>query len=194
MTFNPKPGEAFLCSVIKKVSDLYRVKETTSKVEGYLSAPGHQLSIGQLAVCEFVRFESDGPLFSCAARNVEGDDGVKLISFEASQELGRLLDTVNEFPDVIGSLIVGHDGLILGNKLPKSIDAELLASVTVALFSSSESCVQVMWQSKIHQIALNTIGGRTIIANFGGGILVIVMDGGPGLIPTMRRIAQLVAS
>jgi predicted regulator of Ras-like GTPase activity (Roadblock/LC7/MglB family) len=195
MAFNPKPGEAFLCSVIKKVSDLYLVKETTSKVEGYLSAPGHQLSIGQLAVCEFVRYESYGPLFSCAAWNVEGDDGIKLLSFEANQELGKLLDTVNEFPNVIGSLIVGHDGLILGSKLPESIDAELLARVTVALFSSSESCVQVMERQRLHQIVLSTIDGHIILANFGGGILVTVMDDGTSsIIPTMRRITQLVAS
>jgi predicted regulator of Ras-like GTPase activity (Roadblock/LC7/MglB family) len=193
--FNPEPGQAFLCSIIKQVSDLYLVIETVTKVEGYLSAPGYQMSVGNLVLCEFVGFESFGPLFSCAARNVNGEDGVKIISMEASGELRKLLGTLNECPGVIGSLIVGDDGLIIASILPSSVDAELLASVATMLNSQSEHFVKSIGRDRLFQIVLQTERSRLILADFGGGILIVVMEGGAiSMFPTIRRVTKLMLS
>ena len=193
--FNPEPGQAFLCSIIKQVSDLYLVRETVTKVEGYLSAPGYQLSIDNLVICEFVGFESFGPLFSCAARNVNGEEGLKIISIEASGELRRLLGTLNECPGVIGSQVIGHDGLIIASTLPSFVDAELLTSVTTMLYSKSEHFVRSIEGDRLFQLILQTSGCRLILADFGGGILIVVMEGGAiSMFPTIRGVTKLVVS
>ena len=84
--FTPEPGEFMLCSVLRRVSDLFLVKETTTQAVGYLRAPGQQLAVGELLICEFVRMENYGPLFCCANRDVKADANLTMIFSEASRE------------------------------------------------------------------------------------------------------------
>jgi uncharacterized protein len=120
---------------------------------------------------------------------------MRILTMEAAQELQTLLQHIGTQETVIGSVIVGHDGLLIANTMPPDIDAESIGVWALGLYMSTEMVIKKMGQDRVHQIVSRTPKGYVVIADFGGGLLVTVSDGTDtdSLIPLMRSITQLVA-
>lgn len=120
---------------------------------------------------------------------------MRILTMEAAQELQTLLQHIGTQETVIGSVIVGHDGLLIANTMPPDIDAESIGVWALGLYMSTEMVIKKMGQERVHQIVSRTPKGYVVIADFGGGLLVTVSDGTDtdSLIPLMRSITQLVA-
>ncbi|MBS1956810.1 MAG: roadblock/LC7 domain-containing protein [Cyanobacteria bacterium SZAS-4] len=120
---------------------------------------------------------------------------MRILTMEAAQELQTLLQHIGTQETVIGSVIVGHDGLLIANTMPPDIDAESMGVWALGLYMSTEMVIKKMGQDRVHQIVSRTPKGYVVIADFGGGLLVTVSDGKDTdtLIPLMRSITQLVA-
>ena len=120
---------------------------------------------------------------------------MKILTTEAAGELTNLLHHIASQNSVVGSVIVGHDGLLIANTMPPEIEAESVGVWALGVFMNTEHVVKKMGQNRIHQIVSKTPKGYLVIADFGGGLLVTISDGKEtdSLIPLMRSITQLVA-
>ncbi len=120
---------------------------------------------------------------------------MRILTLEAAQELQTLLHHIGTQETVVGSVIVGHDGLLIANTMPPDIDAESIGVWALGVYMSTEMVIKKMGQDRVHQIVSRTPKGYVVIADFGGGLLVTVSDGKDTdtLIPLMRSITQLVA-
>lgn len=123
------------------------------------------------------------------------DSKMRILTTEAAGELQSLLNHIGSQEMVVGSVIVGHDGLLIANTMRDDLDAESIGVWALGIYMSTDQVVKKMGQDHVHQIVSRTPRGYVVIADFGGGILVTVSDGKDtdSLIPLMRSITQLVA-
>jgi predicted regulator of Ras-like GTPase activity (Roadblock/LC7/MglB family) len=127
-------------------------------------------------------------------RNRLSFSGMRIPSSEASAELQQLLDQVGANKGVLGSIVVGHDGLLITNSTPQDLDAELLAQKALDIYKSTSAAVAGIGHQHLHQFVGRTPDGYVVIADFGGGLLIIVSNESDtsALIPLMRSITGLI--
>lgn len=77
---------------------------------------------------------------------------MRILTMEAAQELQTLLQHIGTQETVIGSVIVGHDGLLIANTMPPDIDAESMGVWALGLYMSTEMVIKKMGQDRVHQI------------------------------------------
>jgi uncharacterized protein len=122
---------------------------------------------------------------------------VRVLTHEASDEINKLLEHIATQPGVVGSVIVGHDGILIANSLPKEMDPESIGILSLAIYVNTTNIIkkQPMKHNHLHQLVSKTQHGYVVVADFGGGILVTVSSAQETekLIPLMRSITQLVA-
>jgi predicted regulator of Ras-like GTPase activity (Roadblock/LC7/MglB family) len=119
---------------------------------------------------------------------------MRILTMEAAGELQALLHHIGSQEKVVGSVIVGHDGLLIANTMPADLDAESIGVWALGVYMNTAHVIRKMGQDHVHQIVSRTPKGYLVIADFGGGLLVTVSDGKDtdSLIPLMRSITQLV--
>lgn len=122
------------------------------------------------------------------------DSSMKILTQEAAGELTSLLHHIAGQNAVVGSVIVGHDGLLIANTMPPEMDAESVGVWALGVYMNTQHVVRKMGQNIVHQIVSKTPKGYLVIADFGGGLLVVLSDGKDTdtLIPLMRSITQLI--
>ncbi|MBY0356514.1 MAG: roadblock/LC7 domain-containing protein [Candidatus Obscuribacterales bacterium] len=120
---------------------------------------------------------------------------VRVLTLEAADEIYKLLNHVASLPGVVGSSIVGHDGIPIANNLPQEYDPESIGALALGVYFSTTNSIRKMGHNHVHQLVAKSPSGYLIIADFGGGILITVSSGQhtEQLIPLMRSITQLVA-
>ena len=124
------------------------------------------------------------------------DSKMRTLTIEANEELKNLLKQIDAQEGVIGTIIVGHDGLLIANTMPQEMDPESLGVWALGVFMGTAHVVEKLGDDNVRQIVSQTNQGYLIIANFGAGLLVnltspIMLD---RLLPLMRTITQLVAA
>jgi hypothetical protein len=122
------------------------------------------------------------------------DSKLRILTKENSDDLQALLGQIGSQDGVIGSVIVGHDGLLIANTMPPDMDAESVGVWALGVYMNTEHVTKKMGHDRVHQVVSRTARGYVIIADFGGGLLVCVTEGKgtDSLIPLMRTITQLV--
>lgn len=120
---------------------------------------------------------------------------VRVLTLEAADEIYKLLNHIATLPGVLGSCIVGHDGIPIANNLPQEYDPETVGALSLGIYVNTTNTIRKMSHNHLHQMVARTLYGFLIIADFGGGILVTVSNAThtEQLIPLMRSITQLVA-
>jgi len=121
---------------------------------------------------------------------------MRTLTVEAYEELKNLLNQIDAQEGVTGTVIVGHDGLLIANTVPLEMDPESLGVWALGVFMGTAHVVEKLGDDNVRQIVSQTNQGYLIIANFGAGLLVtltnpIMLD---KLLPLMRTITQLVAA
>lgn len=111
-------------------------------------------------------------------------------------EINRLLKHIATQPGVVGSVIVGHDGVLIGNNLPEHLDAASIGIWSMAIYVNTINISKNLGHNYVHQVVQRTEHGSMIIAAFGGGILVTLSNAHEteNLIPLLLSIVQSVAS
>ena len=120
---------------------------------------------------------------------------IRVLTQEAADEIYKLLNHIATLPGVIGSCIVGHDGIPIANNLPQEYDPETVGALSLGIYVNTTTSIRRMAHNHLHQLAAKTQNGFLFIADFGGGILITVSNGQKtdALIVLMRSITQLVA-
>ena len=120
---------------------------------------------------------------------------MRILTTDAASELQHLLKHICQQRYVIGCLIIGHDGLLIATALPSEFDPQLLGELALGTYMNTSVTTSKLGYEHIHQFVVRTPQGYVVIADFGGGLLVVISDGSEtdNLIPMMRGITQLVA-
>lgn len=92
------------------------------------------------------------------------------------QSFDDLLKEVNEVPGVIGTLIVGNDGLVIANTMPDDIDKEIVGALTSSIYLNLDVQVKQMKRGGMRRLVLQTDMGYTILSTLEMGTLVVFSD------------------
>ncbi|HNB24473.1 MAG TPA: roadblock/LC7 domain-containing protein, partial [Candidatus Melainabacteria bacterium] len=124
------------------------------------------------------------------------DTKMKILTLEAASEIQGLLHHIGGTPDVVGSIIIGHDGLLIANTMPQDVEADSIGIWALAVYMNTETAIKKIGHNRVHQVVARTPRGFLVIADFGGGLLVTLSDGRDtdALIPLMRSITQVVST
>lgn len=125
----------------------------------------------------------------------KSDIQLQTLALEASEDLQTLLKEIDTIKGVIGCVIVGHDGLLIANTLPKEIDAESIGVWSLGEYMNTEHVMKKLGHERVHQIVNRVSRCYVVVANFGGGLLVAMTEftDVENLIPLMRKITDLVS-
>ncbi len=123
------------------------------------------------------------------------DAKVRVLTLEAADEINKLLNHIATQPGVVGSVIVGHDGILIASNLPSDVDPESVGIWSLGIYVNTLNSTKKLGHNHLHQLVARSRFGYLVVADFGGGILVTVSNGQETdkLIPLMRSITQLVA-
>ncbi|MBX9939614.1 MAG: roadblock/LC7 domain-containing protein [Candidatus Obscuribacterales bacterium] len=146
------------------------------------------------AIGKFLLDQKDLDKIGKLAQSDMAEGKLRVLTMEASQDLQELLGQIGKQQGVIGSVIVGHDGLLIANTMPSDMDAESVGVWALGVYMNTEHVTKKMGHDRVHQVVSRTPRGYVVIADFGGGLLVTVTDGNETdqLIPLMRTITLLV--
>jgi predicted regulator of Ras-like GTPase activity (Roadblock/LC7/MglB family) len=160
------------------------------------SESGADVSSGRIAsIGKFLLDQRDIETLGSIAGSDLAPSKMRILTKEAATELQNLLNSVGAQSGVIGSVIVGHDGLLIANTMPPEMDAESVGVWALGVYMNTEHVIKRMKHNRISQIVSRTPRGYLIIADFGGGLLVTITEGTQttSLVPLMRNITQLVS-
>ncbi|HEY9722405.1 MAG TPA: roadblock/LC7 domain-containing protein [Oscillatoriaceae cyanobacterium] len=105
------------------------------------------------------------------------------------QDLRALLGTIDRAPGVGGSLLVGHDGLIIATTLPADVDRDYLGAQACSLFAGNSQQLGKMQHGELRRMLLETASGAMLMTAADMGILVVISKDGQ----TMDETAVLAA-
>jgi predicted regulator of Ras-like GTPase activity (Roadblock/LC7/MglB family) len=103
-------------------------------------------------------------------------DTQRWLTREAAIELQSLLQSVASQAGVIGSVVVGNDGLLIASTLPPEMDGEQIGVWALAVFMNTQNAAMKLGHDRVYQIVAKTPRGYIVIADFGSGLLVTVTD------------------
>ncbi|RYY00354.1 roadblock/LC7 domain-containing protein, partial [bacterium] len=90
---------------------------------------------------------------------------------------GRSLDTllvdINNVSGILGSIIVGKDGLVIANTMPDNIDKDLVGALTSSLFTNIDTQIKKMKKGNLKRLTVETGSGVYILTEIEMGTLVV---------------------
>lgn len=93
-------------------------------------------------------------------------------------DLRALLATVDRTPGVAGSLLVGHDGLIIMSTLGGDVDRDYLGAQVCNLFTATGVQSHKMQRGELRRMIMETASGVMLVTAADMGILVVVSRDG----------------
>ncbi len=155
------------------------------------AGPGKISSIG--------KFLLDGPDLEKIGKLAFADPSetkMRILTMEAATELKSLLQHIDSQPGAVGSIIIGHDQLLISNTIPPEMDAESLGQLAFSVYMNTLNVANKMGYEVVRQLVSKTQKGYLIIADFGDGLLVTVTDAQEidNLIPLLDSINHLAVS
>lgn len=103
-----------------------------------------------------------------------GLTSTRIISAAKGRTLDLLLEDINKFPGVQGSVIVGKDGLVIGSTLPEEGEKELIGAVASSVYSNVDISCTRMNRGSLRQAILETDQGLIVISEIDVGIFIVL--------------------
>jgi predicted regulator of Ras-like GTPase activity (Roadblock/LC7/MglB family) len=146
------------------------------------AAPGTMKTIGKLlldvpAIENIIKSGEGGTIGSGLAN-------ARIISANRGEKIKALLGTIDAYEGVSGSLIVGHDGLVIASTMKGGMDKDALGALSTALLSTTNLATLKLDIGKLRQMVLLTELGNgngqkpytTVLTDVEVGILAVFMD------------------
>ncbi len=199
----PSPRQTRVNEAIKQIADVVQsiptpppkiagVGRLDAKIDSNNDSGSGRISFIGKFLLDGKDFEKIGKITSSDL----SDTTMRILSTDAAAELKGLLQNIGTQPGILGSVIVGKDGLLIVNTMPKDIDAEIIGVLALAMYMNTQDHAKKLGHDQVYQIVTKTARGYLIIADFGSGLLVTLSDASQtdSLVALMRVITQLVAS
>ena len=101
----------------------------------------------------------------------------RVISAARGEGIKTLLQKIDTHDGVIGSLIVGHDGLVIASTLQSNIDKDMMGALCTAIYSHTDVSTKKTDHGKLQQIVfVNSDQKLTVMTSVAVGILAVFAD------------------
>jgi predicted regulator of Ras-like GTPase activity (Roadblock/LC7/MglB family) len=100
----------------------------------------------------------------------------KVISLQRGEGINALLQKIDTHPGIAGSLIVGHDGLVISSTLKAGKDKDTIGVLSVACLSSTNLGTKKLEIGKLKQMVFITDKTITVLTDVEVGILAVLLD------------------
>jgi hypothetical protein len=104
----------------------------------------------------------------------------RIISSARGQGILELLHKIDKYEGVFGSIIVGHDGLVMASTLKDGWDKDIMGALSTALLSTSNLTTKKLEIGKLRQMVMLTRDGdkqkTTILTDVDVGILAVFVE------------------
>ncbi|MFP5502717.1 MAG: roadblock/LC7 domain-containing protein, partial [Candidatus Sericytochromatia bacterium] len=104
-----------------------------------------------------------------------------LLPMATVPDLRGALEAVDRTPGVLGSLLVGHDGLIISTTLPPEMECDYLGAQASSLFAETNGQTRKMRRGDLRRMTLETANGVMLLMAADMGILVVVSQDGQAM-------------
>lgn len=105
----------------------------------------------------------------------------ELLPLATASDLRGVLEAVDRTPAVLGSLLVGHDGLIITSTLPPEMECDYLGAQASSLFAGTNGQSRKMRRGDLRRMTLETANGVMLLMAADMGILVVVSEDGEAM-------------
>lgn len=104
----------------------------------------------------------------------------RIISSARGQGIMELLHKIDKYEGVVGSIIVGHDGLVMASTLKEGWDKDIMGALSTALLSTSNLTTKKLEIGKLRQMIMLTKSGdqekTTVLTDVDVGILAVFVE------------------
>lgn len=91
---------------------------------------------------------------------------VRILSFDVVEKLKNILKKVDRQPGVLGSCIIGVDGLLRVTSLPQEYDSEALGTCALAIYLTAGNTCRKIGGAAVNEIIVRSTQGYMVIAEF----------------------------
>lgn len=99
----------------------------------------------------------------------------RVISTMRGEGIQALLAKIDSYPGLAGSLVVGHDGLVVSATLPPELDRDAMGVLSVACVSTTNLGTRKLEIGKLRQMVLITDTTISVLTDVDVGILAVFM-------------------
>jgi predicted regulator of Ras-like GTPase activity (Roadblock/LC7/MglB family) len=100
----------------------------------------------------------------------------RVISAARGAGIKELLNKIDSYSGVKGSVIVGHDGLVIASTVGEDMDKDALGALSLHCLGSSNMATQKLEIGKLRQMVLISGEKITVLTDVDVGILAVFMD------------------
>ncbi len=100
----------------------------------------------------------------------------RVISSQRGESINALLEKIDQFPGIAGTLIVGHDGLVISSTLKAGKDKDTIGALSVACLGSTNLGTRKLEIGKLKQMVFITDSTITVLTDVEVGILAVLLD------------------
>jgi hypothetical protein len=100
----------------------------------------------------------------------------RVISAARGEGIKALLSKIDSYVGVDGSVIVGHDGLVIASTAGPGMDKDTLGVLSVACLSTSNLATKKLEIGKLRQMVLVTDAKTTVLTDVDVGILAVFLN------------------
>jgi predicted regulator of Ras-like GTPase activity (Roadblock/LC7/MglB family)/predicted HAD superfamily phosphohydrolase len=158
----------------KELKEFGRLSSKQSSAEFASETAGTMKTIGKLlievqAVENIIKAGESGTIGS-------GLTTARVISAARGEGIKALLSKIDSYNGVDGSVIVGHDGLVIASTAGPGMDKDTLGVLSVACLSTSNLATKKLEIGKLRQMVLVTDSKTTVLTDVDVGILAVFLD------------------
>jgi predicted regulator of Ras-like GTPase activity (Roadblock/LC7/MglB family) len=100
----------------------------------------------------------------------------RVLSAQRGEGIQMILNKIDAYPGIAGSLIVGHDGLVIASTLKDGMDRDSLGVLSVACLSTSNLGTRKLEIGKLKQMVMITNTTVSVLTDVDVGILAVFMS------------------
>jgi predicted regulator of Ras-like GTPase activity (Roadblock/LC7/MglB family) len=163
-------------AIEKQMKEFGRLSNKSDKSAQTTSTPGTMKTIGKLLI-EVQAVENIIKTGETTGKIGSGLSTARIISAEKGEGIKALLSKIDQYENVVGSVIVGHDGLVMASTLPVGMDKDTLGNLSIACLGTSNITTRKLEIGKLLQMVMVTDLHITILTDVTVGILAVFMNG-----------------
>ena len=160
----------------EKIKEFGKLSATAAKQEVPTGEGGAMKAIGR----QLIDVQAVENIIKAGEKREKIGSGLttaRVISAARGEGIKTLLSQIDTFPGVIGSLIVGHDGLVIASTLQSGIDKDMMGALCTAIHSHTDVAAKKCDQGKLNQIVfLSEDMKLTVMTGVAVGILAVFVD------------------
>jgi predicted regulator of Ras-like GTPase activity (Roadblock/LC7/MglB family) len=160
----------------EKIKEFGKLSATAAKQEAPTGEGGAMKAIGR----QLIDVQAVENIIKAGEKREKIGSGLttaRVISAARGEGIKTLLSQIDTYPGVIGSLIVGHDGLVIASTLQSGIDKDMMGALCTAIHSHTDVATKKCDHGKLQQIVfLSEDQKATVMTGVAVGILAVFVD------------------